>query len=215
MGRRNHVESGSPSGPFLLVAPGQLPRRVPRRIGFDRATTSDEPLQHRVVHPGAGEKPCPYHPTLAGIRAQRPRPHMCRCALRPLTRPRLALARLPRLSGRSRCHAASATHTATVEMTTDKPDLSARPTQRVAADLGDLGSGAAAQGRHRLRAAPRVDRRRRLRPHARTPVIAVEFRRLLQRRTAVDHQAIHRRPEPATMSAGLRPATERMGVTPG
>jgi hypothetical protein len=42
-------------------------------------------------------------------------------------------------------------------------------------------------------------------------VIAVEFRRLLQRRTAVDHQAIHRRPEPATMSAGLRPATERMG----
>ena len=44
-----------------------------------------------------------------------------------------------------------------------------------------------------------------------TPVVAVLLRRLLRRRTAVDHQAIHRRTSPPTLNAGPRPATNGMG----
>ena len=49
-------------------------------------------------------------------------------------------------------------------------------------------------------------------PHARTPVVPVLLRRLLQRRTAVDHQAVHRRPSTPPLSAGLPPATNGMGL---
>ena len=48
------------------------------------------------------------------------------------------------------------------------------------------------------------------RPHARTPMAPFVFRRLLRRRTSVDHQAIHRRPSTSTLSAGLRPPTDGM-----
>jgi putative transposase len=42
-------------------------------------------------------------------------------------------------------------------------------------------------------------------------VVAVVFRRLLRRRTVVDHQAIHRRPSTPSLNAGLRPAKNGMG----
>jgi putative transposase len=49
--------------------------------------------------------------------------------------------------------------------------------------------------------------RARLRGHLWSPsYFAVSWRR-----TAVDHQAIHRRPSPTTLSTGLRPATNGMG----
>ena len=67
----------------------QLPRRLPRRIGLHRAATLDELAQHRVIHPGAGEKPGANVAALHGIRAQRPRPHMGGRGLRALTRTRL------------------------------------------------------------------------------------------------------------------------------
>jgi REP element-mobilizing transposase RayT len=51
------------------------------------------------------------------------------------------------------------------------------------------------------------------RPHARTPVIGAVFRRLPPRRTLVDQQAVHRRPSTPTISAGLRPATNGIGLT--
>jgi putative transposase len=48
-------------------------------------------------------------------------------------------------------------------------------------------------------------------PHARPPLVPVLLRRLLRRRTAVDHQAIHRRPVTPPLSAGLRPTMSGMG----
>ena len=44
------------------------------------------------------------------------------------------------------------------------------------------------------------------------PTLAISM--LLRRRTLVDHQAIHRRPSPTTMTTGLRPPTNGMGSTP-
>jgi hypothetical protein len=116
----------------------QLQRQRPCWIGFDRTTTHDELAQHRVIHPRAGEKPCPNHPALPRIRPQRPRPHMSRRALRALARPRLTLNRQPRvlwLTGRCRFDAVAITHLHihTVRRTTDRTDLLTRRTQRVAA----------------------------------------------------------------------------------
>ena len=56
-----------------------------------------------------------------------------------------------------------------------------------------------------------VHRRLCPRPHARPPLVAVLLRRLLRRRTTVDHPAIHRRPSPPTLNARLRPPTHGMG----
>ena len=42
----------------------------------------------------------------------------------------------------------------------------------------------------------------------------VLLRRLLQRSTAVDHQAIHRRTNTPPLTAGLPPADKRDGLTP-
>jgi putative transposase len=52
------------------------------------------------------------------------------------------------------------------------------------------------------------------RPHAPPPLLAALLRGLLTRRTAVDHQAVHRRPKQATLNAGHRPATKPDGLTP-
>ena len=81
----------------------------------------------------------------------------------------------------------------------------------LSANLADLRSGASTQRTHRLRRASRIHRCVCPRPYARTPVVPVLLRSLLRRRTAVDHQAIHRRPSAPTLSAGLRPAKDGMG----
>ena len=49
-----------------------LPRDVPPGIGFNHAATRDQLTQHCVVHPRAGEEPCPDVPALHRIRTQRP-----------------------------------------------------------------------------------------------------------------------------------------------
>ena len=75
---------------------------------------------------------------------------------------------------------------------------------------GDLRPGPAPQRPHRSHGPARVHRRVCPCQHARPPLVAVLIRRLLWC-TAVDHQAIHRRPRPTTLNAGLRPPTHRMG----
>lgn len=40
------------------------------------------------------------------------------------------------------------------------------------------------------------------------------FRRLLRRRTTIDHQAIHRRPSTTTLTAGATPGDKQDGLTP-
>nr|WP_307857379.1 IS200/IS605 family transposase [Mycobacterium sp. SM1] len=50
-----------------------------------------------------------------------------------------------------------------------------------------------------------------VRPPPQPPVVPVVFRRLLRRRTPIDHHAIHRRPSPTPLSAGLLPAKHEMG----
>ncbi len=85
------------------------------------------------------------------------------------------------------------------------------PAGRLPAHVGDLHTGATPQRPNGLRRSSGIHRRVRARPHAQPPVVAVLLRRLLRRRTLIDHQAIHRRPNPTSMSAGLRPATNGMG----
>ncbi len=113
----------------------QLPGRLPRPIGLHRAAPRDEPTQHRVIHPGAGDKPRPNLPALRRIRPQRPRPDMGGRTLRTLPRPRPTRGGLFQPSGRCRFDAIPITHlhTTTVEVNTDNPDLSPRPPQRVLA----------------------------------------------------------------------------------
>jgi putative transposase len=82
------------------------------------------------------------------------------------------------------------------------------PTQAIATIVQRL------NGPHRSRRTPRIHRRLGPRPHPRPPLVAVLLRRLLRRRSTVDHQATHRRTSPTTPSAGLRPPTQRDGLTP-
>jgi len=109
------------TGALRRVPARQPASGLPRGIGFHRAATCQELTQHRVIHPGAGEKPGPNIPALRRIRAQRPRPHMGGRALRTLARPRLATDWLRQPSARCRFDAIPITHlhTATVEAHTD------------------------------------------------------------------------------------------------
>ena len=79
---------------------------------------------------------------------------------------------------------------------------------------GDRHPGSATQRPYRFRGAPPLHRHLPPCPHARTPVIAVLLRRVLRWRATVDHQAIHRRPSPGTLNAGLPPSTTSNGLTP-
>jgi hypothetical protein len=99
-----------------------LPRRLPCRVGFDRAAARQELTEHRVVYPSPGEETRPNFPVLRCVRAQRPRPHVCRRVLRTLTRPR-PHSRSLRSSGRRWTDAEPVTrrHITTVEVTTDNP----------------------------------------------------------------------------------------------
>src|SRR5271166_6874889 len=79
--------------------------------------------------------------------------------------------------------------------------------------LSDFGSRATPQRPNSLRNATRIHRHLCPGPNAQTPVVPVLLRRLLPRRTAVDHQAMHRRPSTPTVRAGLRPAKNEMGLS--
>ncbi|WP_422224371.1 transposase [Mycobacterium sp.] len=80
--------------------------------------------------------------------------------------------------------------------------------------IANIGPRAAAQRPHGLRDAAQIHRHLCPRPHARTSLVTIVFRRPLPRRAAVDHQALHRPPGTPTISAGLAPGDKRDGLTP-
>jgi Transposase IS200 like len=127
---RHGVERRSTGCPLRLAAPRQLPCDLPGWIGFHRATTGDELTQHRVIHPHTSEKPRRDQPALRGVRAQRPGPHMRRRTLRALARTRFTH-RI--ILGRCRRDEVGLTHSTTVGVSTDNPDVSPRPAQHGAA----------------------------------------------------------------------------------
>src|SRR5262249_37757387 len=102
---------------LIFVAARQLPRRTPGRVGLHRPAACEELPEHRVIHPCPRTKAGPNHLGLRQIRSQHPGPHMCRRALRSLTRPQPPPRYWGDLVGRMRYQ--QLRHTTAVEAATD------------------------------------------------------------------------------------------------